>query len=147
MIAGKRAHDLAAGFTVAGIGTALWLLAGPAGPPGARAAHLLVGLPWALLMVWQPARGYRRLWPRPRPTTSGKAQAFLGRVLLLDGLLLVVTGAVLWALPAGDPLARRAWTTAHHAAHEVLLPTLLAHVGLALWHRRRGALAPRPRSG
>ncbi len=147
MIAGKRAHDVAAGLTVAGVATALWLLAGAAGPPGARAAHLLVGLPWALLVVWQPARGFRRLWPRPRPTTAGRAQAFLGRVLLIDGLLLALTGGVLWALPGGDPLALRAWTTAHHAAHEVLLPTLVAHGGLALWQRRRRALAPPPPSG
>ncbi len=147
MIAGQRAHDLGAGLTVAGVATALWLLAGSPAPAGARAAHLLVGVPWAALMVWQAARGARRLWPRRRAPTTGAAQSVLGRVLLLDGLLLVVTGAVLWGLPSGDPLAQRAWTTAHHAAHEVLLPTLLAHLGLAAWRRRRRALARGPSTG
>lgn len=147
MIAGKRAHDLGAGLTIAGVATALWLLGSSGGATGARAAHLVVAVPWAALTLGQVARGARRLWPRRRPTTAATAQGVLGRVLLIDGMLLAITGAVLWGLPAGDPLALRAWTTAHHAAHEVLLPTLLAHVALAAWRRWRGALARSPTSG
>mgnify|MGYP007096625020 CR=1 FL=1 len=136
MIAGKRLHDGVSALTVGGAATGFWLLAGRPGSLLAVAAHLALGAALVLASAWQLGRGWRRLLPGAGRSGLRAANAWLSRVLLADVLALCVTGVVLWLAPDDDPLGVRMWRSAHYAAHEVLLPTLAAHVVVG-WARRR----------
>lgn len=140
MLRWRTLHNASAALLLAALATAVPLALDL--PRGLRApwvqAHTVVS--WGLcvsipLQVWAG----RRLLLRLRAGDLTALNGWFGRLLPLMTTAAVLTG--LWLAQAHGPGQRAAPALAHQVAWQVLLPTLMAHVPLSLWLRRRRARA------